>query len=587
MAIVVGFNWPIVHDNTATAIVDGKLVFASEEERFTRHKHAPNEPARNSMIALFKFLRKMGIKPSNINAFALNFDPRLYSLSKRRGLLFSSMATNVVKFRDQSQKNQLISSIFSGFDYSKLSEMLVRHVFSAVGESAPKKLRIIPVEHHLAHAASAHYFSGFATSNVITVDGIGETESTVIWVAKNGTFEKIATLGYNHGSIGRMYEAVSEKLGYDLLEGPGKVMGLAPYGQMSDYYHKLKSVLKIQKDHNPPYEFLTHSKPSVTSDPYSELVDTVVPSIKWNPRGQLDKEAANVAWSIQRLTEELLLATAEFSKSNSKETRLALAGGVALNAKATMELHYSKIFDEIFIFPAANDAGSPVGAAAYVHENVIGDKMKNERLRNVYLGPEYDDDDVRGLVTNSKFNADYIGDQVGAVADLVTKGKIIYWYQGRAELGPRALGNRSIVADPRDKDMWGRMNQIKGREWWRPLAPSLLEEDLNRYFLDGKPHEFMVLMYRFLAEMGEAVPAVCHVDSTARPQTVTREMNKNWYDLISSFKGMTGEGLVINTSFNLAGEPIVETPQDAFRSFAVSGADALYLQGWLIKKPFA
>ena len=239
----------------------------------------------------------------------------------------------------------------------------------------------------------------------------------------------------------------------------------------------------------------------------------------------------------------------------------------------------------MFVFPAANDAGGPIGAAAYVYEHVLGGKMKRQRLKNVYLGPEYDEDLVKKVVRDSKFKAEYIGEDVNAVADLVAKGQIVTWYQGRAELGPRALGNRSIIADPTRKEYWRLVNDIKGREWWRPLAPSLLDEDKDVYFKDPVSHEFMILMFRYKDEEAcKRVPVTCHVDLTARPQTVTKDQNKTWYDLIKAFKDIKGEGLIMNTSFNLAGEPLVETPQEAIRSFAVKGFDAMYMQGWLIYK---
>nr|WP_243665532.1 carbamoyltransferase C-terminal domain-containing protein [Vulcanisaeta sp. JCM 16159] len=279
-----------------------------------------------------------------------------------------------------------------------------------------------------------------------------------------------------------------------------------------------------------------------------------------------------------------MLRLAEWARSHVNEQYLALAGGVALNAKANMAIHYSKLFSDMFIFPAANDAGTTVGAAAYVYEHVLGGKMKNSRLRTVYLGPEYSDDEVKRVVERSRFEAHYIGDDVNEVADLVSKGFIVAWYQGRAELGPRALGNRSIVADPRRTDMWKAVNSIKGREWWRPLAPSLLVEDMGKYFIDPVPHQFMILMFRFRDGMREVVPAVYHVDGTARPQTVAKDENPTWYELIKAFKDLTGEGIVLNTSFNLAGEPLVETPQDAIKSFAIGGLDAIYIQGWLIRK---
>jgi carbamoyltransferase len=298
----------------------------------------------------------------------------------------------------------------------------------------------------------------------------------------------------------------------------------------------------------------------------------------------LHPDAIDLAWAVQSVTEETMLHLARWARENVGEDKLGLAGGVALNAKANMAIHYSKTFNDIFIFPAANDAGTPIGAAAWVYEHVLGGKMKRQRLKTVYLGPEYSDEEVRRVVERGGWDAKYIGDDVNEVVDLIVKGFVVAWYQGRAELGPRALGNRSIIADPRRREMWGVVNRIKGREWWRPLAPSLLEEDAGKYFIEPVPHQFMILMYKYKPEMCEVVPAVCHVDQTARPQTVSKEENKTWYELIKAFKDVTGEGIILNTSFNLAGEPLVETPQDAIKSYALGSFKAIYIQGYLIQK---
>ncbi len=468
----------------------------------------------------------------------------------------------------------------------------VRHVIRSLNEEIPSNLRIIPVYHHLAHAAAAYYFSAFNQATVITVDGSGEFESTVIWRVKNNEFEKIISIPTTIGSIGIFYEVISAKIGYDFLEGLGKVMGLAPYGKASQYYERLKSFAKIQNSDDYPYYFtLDGSRPRTSKTDFYKLYHKIAdilypqPKVPWNPRGDLHPDAVNLAWSVQKVTEELILHLAKWARDHTGEDKVALAGGVALNAKANMELYYSKIFNDIFIFPAANDAGGPIGAATYVYEHVLGGKMQHGRLKNVYLGPEYDDEEIKKVVQDSKFRAEYVGDDVNAVADIVAKGEIVAWYQGRAELGPRALGNRSIVADPTRKDYWRLVNDIKGREWWRPLAPSLLDEDKDVYFKDPVSHEFMILMLRYKdEEVCERVPVTCHVDLTARPQTVIRDVNKTWYDLIKAFKDLKGEGLIMNTSFNLAGEPLVETPQDAIRSFSLGGFDAMYIQGWLIRK---
>ncbi|ADN50929.1 carbamoyltransferase family protein [Vulcanisaeta distributa] len=598
--IVVGFNWPVEHDHSVAVIVDGELVFASEEERWTRHKHSPGEPPINALKQAFKYLEnKYGIKPKDVDAYAVNFDPKLMPHKLGWFLNDTLDLLGIRRFRAYwyegksiiSSGLELLSYIIRG-DYLSFVEHMIRFVVHDLGEEVLGEVRVVPVPHHLAHAASAYYFSGFTNATVLTVDGYGEYESTVVWRVKNGEFEKVTSLPTYYGSIGLLYEEVSWTIGYDHLEGPGKVMGLAPYGQRSKYYEKLRSYFRFDDGDYPYYITVDGSRPRVVKGgdavyrrPYRLIADSLFPGrVPWDPRGDLNRDAVDLAWAVQAITEEAMLRLAEWARGHTNEQNLALAGGVALNAKANMVIHYSKLFSDMFIFPAANDAGTTVGAAAYVYEHVLGGRMRRGRLRTVYLGPEYGDDEVRKVVERSRFNAEYIGDDVNEVADLVAKGYVVAWYQGRAELGPRALGNRSIVADPRRADMWRVVNNIKGREWWRPLAPSLLVEDASKYFIDPVPHQFMILMFRFREGMKEVVPAVYHVDGTARPQTVAKDENPTWYELIKAFKDITGEGIILNTSFNLAGEPLVETPQDALKSFALGGLDAIYIQGWLIRK---
>jgi carbamoyltransferase len=447
--------------------------------------------------------------------------------------------------------------------------------------------------HHLTHAAAAYYFSGFSSTAVLSIDGGGERDATTIWKVKNGEFERIASIEVGNGSVGLLYDSVSEKLGFDLLEGPGKVMGLAPYGRPDEkIFSRFEQVFNVFDRGDVPYALAAKfRKPHVVWIPdrdkmYGQIADFLTEGLDlhWNATKELSKSAADLAWSLQHLTEIIIEATAKWTKEQTSENKICLTGGVALNAKANMNLHYSKLFEDMFIFPCANDAGCSVGAAAYAYEHFLGEKMKHSRLNDVFLGPEYDDQITKDIVAKGKWNSEYIGDDVGQVAKLVSKGKVIAWYQGRAELGPRALGGRSIVADPTKKETWKMLNGIKGREFWRPLAPSVLDEDKEIYFKEPTDHRFMILMFKMTEEGAKRAPAICHVDMTARPQTVVRANNKRWYELIRSFKDLTGEGILVNTSFNLAGEPIVETPREAMVSFALGGFDALYLQGWLVNK---
>ena len=543
------------------------------------------------MKKAFEFLKKRGIKPKDVDAYAVTLDPSLYSYKWRRRIFeadFSNLVlARVVKIREF--KDYLLDYLKG--DHLVLAKRLIKKAISDLGEEVPSEIKVYPVRHHLAHAASAYYFSGFDSATVVTVDGVGEFESTTVWKVKDGEFEQVLSMPVSYGSLGMLYEEVSVRIRFSRLEGPGKAMGLAPYGRESKFYEKLKEFVKVNPDGDEPFYIADGSKvfdkdANRSSVIYRSIVDKVTGSkIDWDPHGEMNQNAADAAWAVQKVTEEAVLATAQWAKKHTGEDKVALAGGVALNAKANMELHYARIFNDMFIFPAASDAGTPVGAAAYVYEHVLGGKMKRQRLRNVYLGPEYDDDTIKKVVRDSKFKAEYIGEDVNPVADLVAKGYIITWYQGRAELGPRALGDRSIIADPTRKEYWRLVNDIKGREWWRPLAPSLLDEDKDVYFKDPVSHEFMILMLRYKDEEAcKRVPVTCHVDLTARPQTVTRDQNKTWYDLIKAFKDIKGEGLIMNTSFNLAGEPLVETPHDAMKSFALKGFDAMYMQGWLIYK---
>jgi carbamoyltransferase len=598
LPIVIGFTFPPYHDNAVGVIVDGKLAFAAEEGRYTRHKHSVDETPFNSLVEALRFLRKLGIRPEDVDAFATNWDPKLYVARARiQHLLYSeerarkAVDEDVLSGGFAAYLGHLLKLAYHRFSFAQSAKHFLTRAYRRIGVTLPDDIRVFPVEHHLAHAASAYYFSGFSSSTVLTIDGRGERDSTVVWLVRNGEFQKIASVSVEDGSVGALYELVSKRLNFDRLTGPGKVMGLAPYGRFDELLSSKFQGIAHFDGIDAPYffsdEFRTVSRgSSQRSRMYKHIADFLVEGLDldWNPRTEPTKSAANLAWHLQYFTENVVEVTAKWAKQQTKENNLALAGGVALNAKANMRLHYARIYDDIFVFPAANDAGTAIGAAAYVHEHIVGEEMRHGRLGDIYLGPSYDDTLVKDIVKKGKWKAEYVGDNLSEVADRISKGHIVGWYQGRAELGPRALGNRSIIADPTRSDTLRRVNEIKGREYWRPLAPSVLDEDMHTYFDEPVEDRFMVLMFKMRPEASKKTPAICHVDMTSRPQSVVRESNPSWYDLIKAFKDNSGEGLIVNTSFNLAGEPLVETPQEAVKSFALGGFDDLYLQGWLIHK---
>ncbi len=588
MTTVVGFNMPNYHDNAVAVIVDGRLVYASEEERYTRHKHSENEPPVNSMLHAFAHLKGIGIRPGDIDAFAINFDSRRFRLQNK---IAGVVSASLKKSGAGGDVFGLASAYLKkGISLRDAPRRFLQGVYSTLGMSLPKGVRIVPVMHHLAHAASAHYFSGFRSCGVLVADGFGERESTTLWKAKNGDFELLDGVDVRDGSLGILYEAVGMLLGFNALEGPGKVMGLAPYGKKAaNIASKFKAVLASKA--TGPFKFSASALDRrfaevMYREAYAPFLRTLGNGmdLRWDRSGKINRNVANIAYSLQEFTEELMVDLAEKVKESTGSSRLAMSGGVALNAKSNMEIHYSDLFNDIFIFPAANDAGTPIGAAAYVYEHKLGKKMQNHRLSSIYLGDEHDDNEVRLAVEVSTLKAEYIGQDVSEIASLVNKRKTIAWFKGRAELGPRALGNRSIIANPCYANTLSILNGIKGREWWRPLAPSLLLNDASKYLHRPTHHQFMILMFKMTDRGKEHAPAACHVDGTARVQTVKREENREWYEVIKGFKELSGEGIVVNTSFNLAGEPIVETPAEALNSFKRSRLDAMYLQGWLLSK---
>ncbi len=665
MTLVVGIG--LSHDSSTAAIVDGKLVFALEDERVNRFKHSIGPSARpfidadasivtfakmphagHSLVLLEKFLKEnydLSVKDAEVIAVAgfhiaeMLFIKNMRKEIKKKPYLLITRARNIyhfgahmlerykVGFRQNAYAEKIwfgetavirkINSIIRPVSYKPdvnesggiidkigkfslpLAEYLytVKVIFSKKEAEtllvrAARKLikrflgydisenKFIVVKHHLAHAATAYYFSGRNSLTVVVADGAGEDESTTVWRVKNGEFEKVFSTRH---SLGGFFEGIALCLGLGShLEGPPKLMGLAPYGTHDEKVSKiLRKVLKVYSpDSEIPYE--------VDRNTLDKIVRGEIKLCpKWNRYERpINQQAANVAYEAQKLLEEAYLTLAEWAKKRVGIPYLGLAGGVALNAKANMELYYAKIYDDLFIFPGANDAGLAVGAAAWAYEHVLGLKMKNERIKDVYWGYPYGEEEIRKalkLARDLGLKVEYVGSPE-VLVDYLVKGQFMAFFQGRAEFGPRALGHRSLLADPRKAEHWERMNKVKGREWWRPLAPSLLLEDAPSLFKDPTEAPFMILMFKYKDEEAcKTVPAVCHVDMTARPQTVTPEIDKNWYSLIKAFKQETGIGVVMNTSFNLGGEPLVDSPAQAILSYLfMFGMKGLWLEGWLI-----
>ena len=471
-------------------------------------------------------------------------------------------------------------------------------------------------EHHLSHAASAFYPSPFEKSAIITLDGVGEWATASICMGDGNKIKNLKELHFPH-SLGLLYSSFTYYLGFRVNSGEYKLMGLAPYGepnseQVNDFIQKIKSKLvEIMDDGsiwlNQKYFNYSTGLRMVKEKKWAKLFGFS----KRSSEGEIEQIHSNLAFAIQQVTEEIILKMAIEAKKITNADYLCLAGGVALNCVANGKLLKSGIFKDIFIQPAAGDAGGAIGAAlaanyiSFKKERIIN---KDDSLKGAYLGPDYSDKEIEQTAKN--FKATYVkfenfNDLSDDVAELIAQGNVIGWFQGRMEFGPRALGNRSILGDARNKEMQKKLNlKIKYRESFRPFAPSVLNEDIEKYFdletsspymllvanvkndqLKDIPNNYfqLPLMDRLYIERSK-IPAITHIDFSARIQSVHKNTNERYYKLIDSFKKKTGMSVLVNTSFNVRGEPIVCTPEDAYRCFMRTEMDYLVMGNYLLSK---
>ncbi len=429
--------------------------------------------------------------------------------------------------------------------------------------------------HHFSHAVSACVLSGFKESAVLVCDGRGALNSTTIWEWKNGKLNLWRRYRAPN-SVGFIYSRFTQYLGFEPLSDEWKVMGLAPYGKPGV---DLSYFIKIDEN---GYEVNLKSLLGKDYNDLSEIEKRLGP--RRNPEEEITERHKDIAYALQEVTERIMLFLARQAVKLTGIRNLCMAGGVALNCKANGLILRSGIVNDIFIQPAAGDDGSALGAAFACYEKIDG-KLPSLKMEHPYFGSSFSDEEIEKLLNTYKLPYKKLQNPAREGARLLTEGKIIGWFQGKWEFGPRALGNRSILADPRDPLMKEKVNNaVKFREEWRPFAPSVLEEYAEEYFEGCKSSTFMILTFYVKAEKRAKIPAVTHVDGTARVHTVKKSVNPLYWRLIDEFRKLTGITVVLNTSFNLKGEPIVGTPFDAIRTFYTSGLDALIIGNFIIEK---
>ena len=575
---ILGIN--AYHGDAAAAIVcDGKLIAAAEEERFNRFKHSAGFPAQ----AIRYCLEAAGIGPAELDHVGISRDPSAHLHKK---ILFA--ATRVAS---EGIFNQIKDRLGNAAKVRDLKDELA-HVFGVSKKSL--RARFHNVEHHRAHLASCFFVSPFERAALLSIDGFGDFISTM-WAAGEGnSIDVLGQVEYPH-STGIVYTATTQFIGFPHYGDEGKVMGLAPYGRPR-FIAEFREIIRTEENgqfrlnldyfrHHAEGVEMTWDEGSpvigrVFSDEYAHLFG---PPRK--PGEQLSDRERDIAASLQLRLEEVGFHVLNHLHEKTGLTDLGLAGGVAYNSVMNGKILLNTPFKRLFIQPAAGDSGTALGVCYQIH-NAILKSARGEVMTGAYTGPEFNDEAIEGSLSASNLSFERHSDEAltKRAAHDIAAGLVVGWFQGRMEFGPRALGNRSIVVDPRRAEMKDILNdRIKKREPFRPFAPSILEERLADYFEQQHPAPTMLMVYQIREERRGEIPAVTHVDGSGRLQTVSREANARYYQLISDFAALTGVPVVLNTSFN-ENEPIVCTPQQAIECFQKTKMDVLYLGNYAVRR---
>lgn len=557
--ITLGINYTKIHDSAACLVRDGELLFAVAEERLSRVKHDASFPA----LAIRASLDLAHIRAEDLDEICFGWSSA--GPGFRHDL--KCVATGGLPL---TSLNLITSTrhFLSMWHQRGGANPFTRHF-------GPTRARMRFVDHHLAHAISAYAFSGFKDSAVVVMDGRGAWEATSIWRGIDGKLDHVLTIPFPN-SIGLFYSEFTEYLGFHRNSDEWKVMGLAPYGKPGVSLSKF-----IDLKAKPYY---VHIKPLIANGEgsFSGIIPSLGPARTADC--DIDERHKDIAYAVQDGCEAAMMNVVRLAIEKTHCRNLCLAGGVALNSKANGKILASGLIDQIFVQPAASDDGVALGAALAPYLDG-GGRLPCNPMRHAYLGPSFDAAAIKAALQTYKLRYKCLTDAAATAADLISQGRIIGWFQGRMEFGPRALGSRSILADPRDPEMNTKVNNaVKFREWWRPFAPSLKKEAAEEYLESATDSPFMILTAQVRPEKRSVIPAVTHVDGSARPQTVEKEINPLYWRLLDEFEKRTGVPVVLNTSFNLRGEAIVHTPTDALRTFYSSGMDALIIGDFLLEK---
>ncbi|HET8923509.1 MAG TPA: carbamoyltransferase C-terminal domain-containing protein [Candidatus Acidoferrum sp.] len=557
--LTLGINYSQMHDSSACIVRDGELLFAVAEERISRLKHDARFP-RNAIQACLDFV---AVRADQIEEVCFGWqtagpvfrhDLKCYATGKMP-LTYLNGLNSTLHFLSMWHQESGAKKFAQQF--------------------GPTKAKMRFVDHHLAHAISAYGYSSFDEAAVVVMDGRGAWEATSIWHGRNGRLKHVLTIPFPD-SVGHFYSEFTEFLGFLRNSDEWKVMGLAPYGHRG---MDLSAFIELK---TMPYRVNTRSLSGNGSASLSQVAPFL--GAPRTPESEIEDRHKNIAYAVQDACEIAMTNVVRMAIEKTRCRNICLAGGVVLNSKANGKILASGLVDKFFVQPAASDDGVALGAALAPHLDDNG-KLPNKPMRHGYWGPSFSDEAIESTLRTYKLKYARLGDPASSAAELLSLGKILGWFQGRMEFGPRALGSRSILADARDPEMNTKVNNaVKFREWWRPFAPSLKKEAAGDYLESATDSPFMIVTAQVRPEKRSVIPSVTHVDGSARPQTVEKEINPLYWRLIDEFGKRTGVPVIMNTSFNLRGEAIVCAPTDAIRTFFSSGMDALVMGSFLVEK---
>ncbi|HXG46585.1 MAG TPA: carbamoyltransferase [Methylomirabilota bacterium] len=570
--IVLGLGGAVGHDPAAALVVDGRVVAAAEEERFNRQKHAKGLQAE---LAARFCLRHAGLKPSDVQVVAYPFAP----------VGFFHPGRWHYAWRHLYAPDRALTAIFNG---NRRYRRNVRAVFAMLERIGidPRRIRFVPVEHHLAHASSAYHVSGYQDAAIMSIDGVGEYCTTWFGRGEGGRIECLKEF-YSPDSLGGFYGSVTEYLGFEMLDGEFKVMGMAPYGKAERFnldelirWNERGFVINTRLVNCLGWRRYKRQGRGTYFSP--KLIE------RWGPAregDEIDEPYVHIAAAVQQLLEKIVLALMKhyLGPSLARTRRLCYAGGVALNVKCNQRIIQALgPGHEVFVQPAASDAGTALGAATYAAHQ-LGDTI--QPMEHAYLGPEYSNEEIEAALRRRQVRYERCASITETAAELLARGEVVSWFQGRMEFGPRALGNRSILGNPACRGTADMINaQIKYRERWRPFCPSLLDSIAPDVLGTVHPSPYMTFTFDVTERWKSRIPEVVHEDGTARPQVVTPRSNPRYYELLKRFEARTGIGVLLNTSLNRRGEPMVCSPEDALNMFFGSDLKNLAIGDFLVRK---